>query len=100
MDAWDDESKVVISSLLWKKPLFPQQQGSTKCTYYMMLNLFQYFKARHKGLDTIFDGGKWFTAKDAKELWGAVYKIIEDAMLVKWRKEFPNRDETMYERPR
>jgi hypothetical protein len=40
MDAWDDESKVVISSLLWKKPLFPQQQGSTKCTYYMMLNLF------------------------------------------------------------
>ncbi len=71
-------------------------------------------------MDTILDGGKWFTAKDAKkllgvvykiiedamsiewkdakELLGVVYKIIEDAMSIEWRKEFPNRDETMYER--
>jgi len=29
---------------------------------------------------------------------GAIYKIIKDAMSIEWRKEFLNRDETMYER--
>ncbi len=53
---------------------------------------------QRKGLDTILDGGKWFIAKDAKEMQGAVYKIIEDAMSIEWKKEFPNRNETMYER--
>jgi hypothetical protein len=51
-------------------------------------------------LDTILDGGKWFTAKDEKELQGVVYKIIKDAVLVEWNKVFLNRDETMYERSR
>jgi hypothetical protein len=67
--------------------------------YYMMLNLLQHLKARQKGLDVILDGGKWFTAKDAKELWGVVYKIIKDTVLAEWRKEFSNRNEIMYERP-
>jgi hypothetical protein len=53
-----------------------------------------------KGLDTILDGGKWFTTKDTKELRGAIYKIIENTMSVEWKKEFLNRDETMYERLR
>jgi hypothetical protein len=39
MEVWDDEGKVVIYSMSWKKPLVPQQQGSTECAYYMMLNL-------------------------------------------------------------
>jgi hypothetical protein len=34
-------------------------------------------------LDVILDGGKWFTTKDAEELWGAIYKIIKDAVLAK-----------------
>jgi hypothetical protein len=50
-------------------------------------------------LDAILDGGKWFTTKDAKELWGAIYNIIKDMVLAKWRKEFLDRDETMYEKP-
>jgi len=55
-------------------------------------------KVQWKGPDTILDGGKWFTAKDAKEMRGVVYKIIEDAMSIEWKKEFPNINETMYER--
>ncbi len=39
METWDDEGKAFILNLLWKKPLVPQQQGCTECTYYMMLNL-------------------------------------------------------------
>jgi hypothetical protein len=64
MEAWHDEGKAVISSMSWKKP----QQGSTECTCYMMCNLLQYLKAQWKGLNTILNGGKRFTTKDAKEL--------------------------------
>jgi hypothetical protein len=46
-------------------------------------------------LDAILDSGKWFATKDVEELRGAIYKIIEDAVLVEWRKEFPNKDEIM-----
>jgi len=77
----------------------PQQQGSTERAYYMMLNLLQYLKARQKSSDTILNGGKWFIAKDEEELQGVVYKIIKDVMSVECRKEFLDRDETMYEKP-
>ncbi len=100
MEAWDDEGKAIISSLSWKKLPIPNNKGSsTKCTYYMMLTLLQHLKARRKGPDVILDGGKWFTAKDVEELWGVVYKIIKDTVLVEWRKESPDKNETMYERP-
>ncbi len=35
MEAWDDVSEAVISSLSWKKPPIPQQQGNMQCAYYM-----------------------------------------------------------------
>jgi hypothetical protein len=70
-----------------------------ECAYYMMLNLLQYLKVRWKGPNIIIDGGKWFTPKYGKEPWGVVYKIIKDAVTTEWRKEFLNKDETMYERP-
>lgn len=100
MEAWDDESEAIIYSLPWKKPLIPQQQGSTKCTYYMMLKLLQYLEALWKGPNVILHGGKWSITKDVEELQGVVYKIIEDAVSIKWKKEFADRNEIMYERLR
>jgi hypothetical protein len=64
-----------------------------------MLKLLQYLEALWKGPNTILDGGKWSITKDVEELRGAVYKIIEDAVSIKWKKEFTDRNEIMYERP-
>jgi len=95
MEMWDDENNAINHNLPKKKPHVPQQQGSMKCTYYMMLNLFQYLTTQRKGLDVILNYDKWFNPKKLEEMWSTIYKIIEYAITTKWKKELPNKNEAM-----
>jgi hypothetical protein len=49
--------------IAWIKPSILTQIGTSKCTYYMLLNMMHYFQARQRNVDVILARGNGIKGK-------------------------------------